>query len=96
MTDPIIARIKPLISQGHKAEARRQLQHYVALYSNNAEAWLLLAAVSSPQASLNYVQQALALDPDDATAQQALKWAEARFNKIKLELPVATAVRAFN
>jgi lipoprotein-anchoring transpeptidase ErfK/SrfK len=91
MTDPILDRIKQLILRGHKAEARHQLQQYVALYSNNAEAWLLLAAISSPQASLSYAQKAVALEPDNATAQKALKWAEARLDKIKLELPSVAA-----
>lgn len=88
MSDPFIARAKAHITKGQKAEARRLLQDYVGLYGNNVEAWLLLAAVSSPHASLEYVQKALTLEPDNPTAQKALVWATGRLNQYKLELPV--------
>ncbi len=88
MTDPFLAKAKALITKGQKAEARRLLHDYVGLYGNNVEAWLLLAAVSSPHASLEYAQKALALEPESAVTQKALSWATGRLNKYKLELPV--------
>lgn len=88
MTDPFLAKAKALITKGQKAEARRLLHDYVGLYGNNVEAWLLLAAVSSPHASLEYAQKALALEPDNPVAQKALNWATGRQNQYKLELPV--------
>lgn len=91
MIDPFIERARQLILQGQTAEARRQLQQYVTLYGNNAEAWLLLAAVSTPKASLEYVHKALALEPNNPVAQRALKWAEGRVDKPKLELPAIPA-----
>jgi lipoprotein-anchoring transpeptidase ErfK/SrfK len=91
MMDPILDRIKRLIQNGQAAEARRQLQQYVGLYGKNAEAWLLLAAVSTPHASLDYIQKALALEPDSEVANKALLWAESRLNRVRLELPAVPA-----
>ncbi|MEK7311932.1 MAG: L,D-transpeptidase family protein [Chloroflexota bacterium] len=89
MTDPYITRIKTLIGHGHTAEARRLLYEYLTLYSNNAEAWLLLAAIATPHASFEYASKALALEPDNPLVREALQWAQRRTDaeKISLELP---------
>ncbi|HLB46229.1 MAG TPA: hypothetical protein VJL59_04300, partial [Anaerolineales bacterium] len=74
MTDPYITRIKTLIGHGYTGEARRLLHEYLTLYSNNAEAWLLLAAIATPHASFEYASKALALEPDNPLVREALQW----------------------
>ncbi len=90
MLSPLLAQAKTLISQGHRTEAHNLLQQAVALDPNSVEAWLLLAAIATPQASLEHAEKALALAPNNPTAQQALAWAQARLAAIetpRLELP---------
>lgn len=89
MIDPYIARIKTLIGHGQTTEARRLLYEYLTLYSNNAEAWLLLAAIATPHASLEYANKAFALEPDNPVVHDALKWTRHRIEaeQISLELP---------
>ncbi len=89
MIDSLLVQAKTLISRGQKTEARRLLQRALALDSNRAEAWLLLAAIAAPRASVEYAGRALALDPNNTTAQAALAWARRRLasQTPTLELP---------
>lgn len=92
MSDLYLNRARELINDGKpdsRAEARRLLRDYVALYGKNAEAWLLLAAISTSKASLDCARKALALEPDNRVAQEAVRWAEKRVSleHINLELP---------
>lgn len=89
MTDPYITRIKTLLGHGQTAEARRLLHEYLTLYASNAEAWLLLAAIATPHASLEYAGKALAIEPENPVAREAFRWAQRRIEaeQIALELP---------
>ncbi|HLB45610.1 MAG TPA: tetratricopeptide repeat protein, partial [Anaerolineales bacterium] len=92
---PLLSAAKHLINKGQIAEARRLLHQAVSLEPNSADAWLMLAAVSAPQASLEYAQKALSLCPDKLAAREALAWAQRRvteFEKINLELPASPIV----
>jgi LysM repeat protein len=42
------------------------------------EAWLMLAACSSPRASIAYLERALEINPDSTRARQGLHWAQKR------------------
>ena len=53
-------------------------QQAIALAPELEDGWLWLAAVSSPQASLSYLQRALAINPDSQKARQGIKWAVER------------------
>ncbi|MEK7327095.1 MAG: L,D-transpeptidase family protein [Chloroflexota bacterium] len=89
MIDSLLVQAKTLIGQGQKAEARRLLQRALTLDPNSIEAWLLLTAIAAPRASVEYAERALALDPNNATAQAALAWARRRLalQTPTLELP---------
>lgn len=63
---------------GRRAEARKHFQAAVALDPSHAPAWLMLAAVSGPQAGLRYAVRAVELDPTNPHARAALRWARAR------------------
>ena len=45
---------------------------------NLEDSWLLMAAVSSPRASLAYAQRALAINPQSQRAHKAVDWARSR------------------
>jgi lipoprotein-anchoring transpeptidase ErfK/SrfK len=58
--------------------ARYWAQQAIALAPEVEEGWLWLAAVSGPQASVNYLQRALAINPGSKKARQGMQWAVKR------------------
>lgn len=76
--DALIDQARAAIARGQRAEARRCLWAALKADSRNATAWLVLAALSSPRASLEYVARALDARPHDPIAHAALRWARKR------------------
>jgi len=66
------------LKRGERAAARQAAQKALAQDPNKEEAWLILAAVASPEASLAYLHQALKLNPQSKRAREGLRWAQAR------------------
>ncbi|TLN14152.1 hypothetical protein FDZ74_09360, partial [bacterium] len=56
-------------------EARRWCLIAIRENPNLEEPWLILAAISSPQASVGYLQQALKINPNSERAMAGMKWA---------------------
>jgi len=72
MSDQPLSQAKKLIRAGRNAEARRVLQRALKIDPNNAQAWTLLAEISSPHARKNYLHRAAQLDsPSSATPADA-------------------------
>ena len=63
-----------------RSTARKLAEQAAALAPKMEDPWLILAALASPPASLDYVQQALKLDPNSPRAQRAMQWAMQRLN----------------
>ncbi len=60
-------------------------------------AWLILAAVSSPEKSIRFLQEALKINPQSVNAQKGMAWAQKRLAKAKesqLEVTQPSAPRA--
>ncbi|MBI5053788.1 MAG: L,D-transpeptidase family protein [Chloroflexi bacterium] len=74
MSDQPLSQAKKLIRNGRTIEARRVLQRALKIDPDNAQAWTLLAEISSPHARKDYLQRAAQLDspspaaPADAAA----------------------------
>lgn len=66
------------LATGRRAEARRLAHKAAGLAPNQEEPWLMLAAVAAPRASLEYLRQALKINPRSASAKKAWKWAKQR------------------
>jgi lipoprotein-anchoring transpeptidase ErfK/SrfK len=68
--------------QAYRKKDRRSTRYWaqqaITLAPELEDGWLWLAAVSGPQASLSYLQRALAINPDSQKARQGLKWAAER------------------
>ena len=68
--------------QAYRKKDRRSTRYWaqqaIALAPELEDGWLWLAAVSGPQASLSYLQRALAINPDSQKARQGMKWAVER------------------
>jgi lipoprotein-anchoring transpeptidase ErfK/SrfK len=82
-TDPtsirsIIQNSRDALRRGDQAEARHWAEEAVRLAPELEDPWLLMAATSSPRASLSHAQRALAINPQSQRAQKAVEWARSR------------------
>ena len=65
---------------GEKAEARQIAQETVRLFPNYEGAYLILAALATPQESIGYLIKALEINPTSRSARQGMSWA---INKLR-------------
>lgn len=77
-TTQTIQQATDALKRGDKSLARQLAQVAVSIAPYDEEPWLLLAAVSTPQASVEYIKQALSLNPESERALRALRWAQDR------------------
>lgn len=68
--------------QGNHFNTRYWARLAIKIDPNNEEPWLWLAAVSSPHASVAYLQRALSINPNSKRARQGMHWA---IKRIRLE-----------
>jgi lipoprotein-anchoring transpeptidase ErfK/SrfK len=66
------------LRQGRRADARRWAQQAAALAPDQEEPWLMLAALASPRASVEYLQRALQINPASVAARKGMHWAAER------------------
>ena len=88
MSDPIQLQVKlalvnarVALQNNNKMEARRWAAHAAKLDQNCEEAWLILGAVSSPSASLAFIQRALEINPQSERAIKGMQWALQRLQE---------------
>jgi len=62
-------------------EARQWAERAATLAPQMEDPWLLLAAVASPRASVEYIQKALKINPNSPRAQSGMKWALKRLSE---------------
>jgi lipoprotein-anchoring transpeptidase ErfK/SrfK len=74
----LLAESKAALRRGDRVLARRIAQQVLADNHNALEAWLILAGISSPNASLAYLEIARSLAPDNPRVKAALTWARQR------------------
>lgn len=73
-----IRRAQEAIQKGENVEARRWAKKALELEPEREEAWLLLARLGSPPASVAYLKRALEINPQSKRARQGMIWAEQR------------------
>jgi lipoprotein-anchoring transpeptidase ErfK/SrfK len=69
------------LQQQHRREARRWAEQGARIDPTNEEAWLVLAALATPEASLFYLNKALELNPNSQQARKGMHWAVQRLRK---------------
>jgi lipoprotein-anchoring transpeptidase ErfK/SrfK len=79
-TDPLGARLAVqnaqfALQKGQTVEARRLAMEAAQLDPSFEDPWLILASLSSPQASVAYLQRALDINPQSARATKGMQWA---------------------
>lgn len=96
MSDPIQLQVKlalvnarVALQNNNKMEARRWASHAARLDPNSEEAWLIMGAVSSPAASLAFIQRALEINPQSDRAIKGMQWALKRLQEqpINIDAP---------
>lgn len=80
------------LQQKNKMEARRWALEALKLAPESEEAWLILSAISSPSASVAYLQKILQINPKNERAAKGLKWAETRMADFKAKTPAIQVV----
>jgi lipoprotein-anchoring transpeptidase ErfK/SrfK len=70
---------KEALRDGNRLSARRYAQQALARDPENEEAWLILAAVANPEASLAYLKRALEINPSSERARRGMHWAIQRY-----------------
>lgn len=76
-----IEQARAALRRGDRPEARRWAERAVALEAQMEDAWLILAAIASPRASVAYLQKALEINPASARARQGMAWAVRRLEQ---------------
>lgn len=77
------------LQRGDKRAVRRWAELALAQDSALEEPWLLLAAVSTPRASVEFLQRALQVNPGSERAKKGLDWALKRLREAEAKHPVA-------
>lgn len=64
---------------GRRAEARRHFARAAELEPGKKDAWLWLAGLAAdPREAMMYLEKALAIDPDDESIKEGMRWAARR------------------
>ena len=76
------------LRQGDRRAARRWAERAAALAPEREDPWLILAALAAPEASLKYLQRALAINPGSRRARQGMHWAARRLRQTAPPAPL--------
>lgn len=74
----LLSKARYAIKTGKRIDARNYALQALQLDNNLEEAWLILAALASPEASVEYLQRALQINPESIRAQKGMQWAVER------------------
>jgi lipoprotein-anchoring transpeptidase ErfK/SrfK len=76
-----VQKARQALHQGDRTEARRWAEQAASLAPQMEDAWLVLAAVANPRASVEYLQKALSINPNSPRARRGMEWAMQRLPK---------------
>lgn len=71
----ILAEARRALRQGDRLTARRLAAELTRLQPDLEEGWLILAGLSEPRASIQYLNRALQINPTSQRARQGIHWA---------------------
>ncbi len=69
------------LHQNRRSEARKWAEHAARLAPQMEDPWLILAAIASPNASLQFIQKALEINPNSPRAHRGMEWAMQRLRE---------------
>jgi hypothetical protein len=76
-----VEKARAALREGKRGEARQWAERAAALAPQMEDPWLVLAAVASPRASVEYIGKALTINPNSPRAQQGMQWAKGRLQE---------------
>ena len=82
----ILLNARQAMQRGDRQAARSWAEQAVALDPDSEEPWLFLAALSSPHASVKYLERALKLNPHSQRARKGMHWAVERLRHEQVAL----------
>ncbi len=74
------------LRENRRSDARQWAERAAQLAPQMEDPWLILAAVASPKASLDYIQKALKINPQSRRAHRGMEWAMQRLREPVPEL----------
>ncbi len=69
------------LKAGNKKDAYAWAKRAAQLAPQTEDAWLILAAVSSPEKSIKFLEKALSINPNSPRAQKGMAWAKSKIPK---------------
>jgi len=76
-----IEQARDALRRGDRAAALKWGQHAAQLAPQSEDPWLILAAVASPSASVEYIRRALEANPQSERARRGMQWAMRRLQE---------------
>ncbi len=76
-----IQRAREALRNNDRTQARQWAEQAARLYPRLEDPWLILAAVASPRASLEYIRTALKINPNSPRARRGMQWAMERLRQ---------------
>ncbi len=73
-----VDKAREALRNNDRSQARQWAERAAALAPQMEDPWLLLAAIASPRASLEYIQRALKINPNSPRARRGMEWAMQR------------------
>src|SRR5512140_3262116 len=86
-----VQQAREALRQGDRTGALKWGQEAARLAPHSEDPWLILAAVASPQASVDYIRKALEANPESARARKGMVWAMELLQNSRQDLPPASA-----
>jgi len=84
------------LKKGDKRSARHWAEAALASNPHQEEGWLLLAALASPRASIEYLKRALEINPGSQRARKGMHWAIQRYRRAPKSPPPSRQVMALH
>ena len=73
-----VEKAREALRNGNQTEARQWAEHAASLAPEMEDPWLILAAIASPRASVEYAKRALNINPNSERARRGVDWATQR------------------
>ncbi len=75
-----VQKAREALRNNNRSEARKWAEHAASLAPQMEDPWLVLAAIASPRASMEYIQRALKINPNSPRAHKGMEWAQTRLH----------------
>lgn len=77
----VVDQARTALRNGDHTRARHLAEEAARLAPQSEDPWLILAALASPRASVDYINKALAINPESPRARKGMEWALQRLQE---------------